>query len=443
MASSMSDDERHSISERAKSETILDVRKALIERYIFRDVAEKISNCLETRLKGGTYDGIDNARKFALEIDILLHDVSNDKHLRFFYDPQQAKSIIAMQNLSEDEKTRIRTEQNLNRERLANFGFHEIKILDGNIGYLDLRQFCHTDNAGETAVAAMNFLSNSDAIIIDLRENGGGEPEMGQLLSSYFLKGRTQLNYIQRGPERKIEQYWTFPHVPGKRLLGKNLYLLTSSLTASAAEGFTYALKCLGRGKTVGETTAGAAHPVDFQAFHDKFVLKLPTARALNPISGENWETVGIKPDVSTPAEGAFDTAYRIALENLINETKDKSRIAWLQLALDELKAKLTPVKVDEQLLQSYVGIYETCRVSLAEGSLHFESATSPKTRLIQLTEDLFAFEDTDSVRIRFIKDDDTDKMEIQFLYKQEQEISRKIQKSISLQFNVDSESQS
>lgn len=429
MASSISDDEKLSISEHVKSETISDVRKALIEKYIFRDVAEKISDCLETRSKGGIYDDIDNAPEFASEIGKLLCEVSNDKHLRFFYDPQQAKDIIAMQNLSEDEKARTRAELNLKRERQSNFGFHEIKILEGNVGYLDLRQFCHTDNAGETAVAAMALLANSDAVIIDLRENGGGEPEMGQLLSSYFLKGRTQLNYIQRGAEGKIDQYWTLPHVPGKRLLDKDLYLLTSCQTGSAAEGFAYALKCHSRAKTIGETTAGAAHPVDFQVFHGKFVLMLPTARALNPISGGNWETVGVKPDVSTPAKDAFDAAYKMALENLINETKDKSRIAWLQLALDELRAKLTPVKVDEWFLQSYVGVYETCRVSLAGGSLHFESASSPKSKLIPLTENLFAFEDTDSVRIRFVKDSETNKMEMQILYKQEQEISRKIQK--------------
>ncbi len=428
MANSKSD-EGLDLSKRVKSETILEVGKALAEGYIFPDIAKKINDCLEASLKSGVYDGIDSASKFASEIDKMFQDMSKDKHLRFFCDPQQAKDIIAMKNLSEDEKARTRAELNLERERQTNFGFHEIKILEGNVGYLDLRQFCHTDNAGETAVAAMNLLANSDAMIIDLRENGGGEPEMGQLLSSYFLKGRTQLNYIKRGAEGKIDQYWTLPYVPGKRLLDKDLYMLISCQTGSAAEGFAYELKCLSRAKTVGETTAGAAHPVDFQAFQGKFVLRLPTARALNPISGENWETVGVKPDVSTPAKDAFDTAYKMALENLINETKDKSRIAWLQLALDELRARLTPVEVDEWLLQSYVGVYETCRVSLAEGSLHFESASSPKSRLIPLTENLFAFEDTDSVRIRFFKDSDTDKMEMQILYKQEQEISRKIQK--------------
>jgi len=421
MANNTFDDEV-SISKRAKSETILEVEKTIIEGYIFPDVAERIFDCLETGLKGGVYEEIDNAWKFALEIDKVLQEISNDKHLHFFYDPQQAKDIIAMQNLGEDERKSIQ-ERNLRRERQTNFGFHKIKILEGNIGYLDLRRFCHTDNAGETAVAAMNFLANSDAVIIDLRKNGGGEPEMGQLLSSYFLKGRTQLNYIQRRPEGKIDQYWTVPHVPGKRLLDKDLYLLTSNQTFSAAEDFAYGLKCLGRAKIIGETTKGGAHPIDFLAFYDKFVLMLPTGRTLNPISGKNWEAVGITPDVITSSADAFDTAYIMALENLINETKDKSRIAWLRLALDELKAKLSPVKIKESLLRSYVGVYGSRRTSLAEGGLYFESESCPKSRLIPLTKDLFALEGTDSVRIRFIKDNNTGKMKMQFFYKEEREI--------------------
>jgi hypothetical protein len=404
-------------------ETIPEVIKTIVEAYIFPDVAERIRDCLEANLKGGAYDEVDNAWKFALEIDKVLQEISNDKHLHFLYDPRQARDIIAMRNLSDEERKAIQ-ERSLKRERQANFGFQKIKILEGNIGYLDLRRFCHTDNASETAVAAMGFLANSDAVIIDLRKNGGGEPEMVELLSSYFLKGRTQLNYIQRRPDGKIEQYWTIPHVPGKRLLDKDLYLLTSNQTFSAAEDFAYGLKCLGRAKIIGETTKGGAHPVDFFAFHNKFVLTLPTGRALNPISGENWEAIGVKPDVTTSAEDAFDTAYRMALENLIDTVEDKSRIAWLQLALDELRAKLSPVKISEEILQSYVGVYGgNRRISFSDGVLHFESESCPKSKLTALTEDLFAFEGIESLRVRFIKDNNTGKMKIQFLYKEEREI--------------------
>jgi hypothetical protein len=419
-------DDELSITKRVKSKTILEVGKTLVEAYIYPDVARKIRDCLKANLKRGVYDEIDNAWKFALEVNKVFIEISNDKHLHFLYDPLGAKDIVAMQNPSEDEKKLVQA-QRVRAERQANFGVHEIKILEGNIGYLDLRRFCHTDNAGETAVAAMSFLANSDAIIIDLRENGGGEPEMVQLLSSYFLKGRTQLTYVRRRSGVKIEQYWTIPHVPGKRLLEKDLYLLTSNQTFSAAEDFAYGLKCIGRAKIIGETTRGGAHLTDPLPFQGKFILYLPTGKALNPISGENWEAVGVKPDVTTSAEDALDTAHRMALENLIGKANDESEIAWLQLALDELRAKLCPVEIDEGRLQSYVGVYGKRRISLSEGVLYFESEICPKRKLTPLTEDLFVFEGAgkglDSVRMRFIKDNDTGKMEIHFFYKRTREI--------------------
>jgi len=414
-----------SIDKQAKTEVIQELMTTLIERYILPDVAQKIYDRLHMDLQNKIYDRIDGSHRFAFEIDKVLQEISNDKHLHFSFDPHEARKIVAKQNCKGEEAQNF-LEQNLMKEMETNFGFHKIEILEGNIGYLDLRRFYHTDNASETAVAAMNFLVNSDAIIIDLRKNRGGEPEMVQLMSSYFLRGRTPLNYIERRPEGKTEQYWTLPHVPGKRMLETELYLLTSDKTFSAAEGFIYGLKCLRRATIIGETTKGGAHPVDFFALQDRFVLMLPTGRTLNPISGKNWEAVGIEPDVKTSAEKAFNTAYRIALENLIHKTKEKTRIAWLQLALDELIAKLTPVKVDKKLLQSYTGLYEKSRVALEESNLYFEPEVQPKIKLIPMTETLFALEGTDSVRIRFITDDSTNQIIMKFYYKEDREILSK-----------------
>jgi C-terminal processing protease CtpA/Prc len=272
----------------------------------------------------------------------------------------------------------------------------------------------------------MNFLANSDAVIIDLRENRGGEPEMVQLISSYFLRGRTALNYIERPSKGETEQFWTLSHVPGKRILEADLYLLTSSKTFSAAEDFIYGLKCLRRATIIGETTKGGAHPVDFFAIQDRFVLMLPTGRTLNPISGKNWESVGIEPDVNATAEKAFDTAYKMALENLIHRTKDETRKMWLLLTLDELKARLHPIIVAEKTLQNYVGTYERSRISLENGDLYFEPEVQSKIKLIPLTETLFALEGTDSVKIRFSEDDNSDQKFINLYYKEDREMLSK-----------------
>jgi C-terminal processing protease CtpA/Prc len=134
-------------------------------------------------------------------------------------------------------------------------------MLDDGIGYLALRQFAPAEVAGDTAVAAMGFFANADALIVDLRQNGGGEPGMIQLLCSYFFAERTHLNSFERRGVTQLEEYWTLPHVPGKRLVDVPIFVLTSGSTFSAAEEFTYDLKCLKRATIVGERTGGGANP--------------------------------------------------------------------------------------------------------------------------------------------------------------------------------------
>jgi C-terminal processing protease CtpA/Prc len=200
----------------------------------------------------------------------------------------------------------------------SNFGFEKVERLDGNIGYLDLRGFFDAEAAGETAAAAMNFLGNTDALIIDLRQNGGGSPAMVSLLCSYLFAGeRKHLNDLAwRGPEgERVEQWWTLPHVAGKRYSDKDVYILTSKRTFSAAEEFTYNLKALKRATVVGEVTGGGAHPGGGQPINDHFAIWVPQGRAINPITKTNWEGTGVKPDTEVPANQALTTAHLAALK--------------------------------------------------------------------------------------------------------------------------------
>ena len=156
----------------------------------------------------------------------------------------------------------------------------------------------------------MAFLANCDALIVDLRENGGGSPEMIQLLSSYFFSGEPRhLNSFYYRLDEKTEQYWTLPYVPGANLAETDLYVLTSSCTFSGAEEFTYNLKNMKRATIIGEATGGGAHPVRLEILNDHFVMRVPYARAVNPISKTNWEGTGIEPDVQVPAGRALDQA--------------------------------------------------------------------------------------------------------------------------------------
>jgi C-terminal processing protease CtpA/Prc len=194
--------------------------------------------------------------------------------------------------------------------------------LEGNVGYLDLHAFRSTDDAAAAALGAMSFLSNSDAIIIDLRNNFGGGASMYLLLISYFFDSDiVHLSDLVNRRSDSTQQFWTLPYVPGKRLPEVELYILTSERTFSAAEEFTYDLQSLKRAVVVGETTGGGAHLATRLVVDDNFFMFMPFAGARNPVTKANWEGVGIRPDIAVDEADALKTAHLLALKSLIKKT--------------------------------------------------------------------------------------------------------------------------
>src|SRR5260370_34148345 len=169
-----------------------------------------------------------------------------------------------------------------------NCGFDKVEILSGNVGYVKFNMFADPEVCGPTAVAAMNFLANVDAIIFDLRENHGGDPNMIAFLSTYLFSESTHLNDLWERKDDSTNQYWTLPYVPGKRLDGKPAYVLTSKQTFSGAEEFSYNLKNLKRATIIVEPTGGGAHPVNRHRIHDHFMIPLPFPPPTNPLSNTN-----------------------------------------------------------------------------------------------------------------------------------------------------------
>jgi len=267
-----------------------------------------------------------------------------------------------------------------------------------------LRYFSGTREAGPTAAAAMNFLANTDAVIIDLRQNGGGDPATIQFISSYFLEDYTHLNSFETRGEDTLQQFWTLPYVPGKPMHATDLYILTSQRTFSAAEEFTYNMKNLKRATLVGETTGGGAHPGGHQIVNDNFLVWVPTGRAVNPITRTNWEGKGIQPHIEVDKEEALITAHRTALEKLAEKPEDQDRKSNMKWVLETLKAKENPASVDESVLKKYVGKYTRGEVVLEEGELWLK-AGSRKMRMIPLSETYFIPEGESSVRLEFTPD--------------------------------------
>lgn len=250
----------------------------LDQHYVLPEVVARLSKEFRLRLRRGEYDQITSGRAMAGTLTKQLRASAKDAHLGVRFSPEAmvASSGPAAPPSPEDRARFLRMAAS------GNFGFDRVERLNGNIGYMELNDSIDPDLGAPTAIAAMNFLANTDALIIDLRYNGGGVPGLAQLISTYFFDRPVHLHSIHWREGSRIQQYWTMPYVPGPRYLGKKVYLLTSRHALSAPESFAYSLQALGLVTVVGETTAGGANPGREFRINDHFAIFIPTGRAVN-----------------------------------------------------------------------------------------------------------------------------------------------------------------
>ncbi len=372
------------------------VADALNEIYVFPDVAKKMEEHLRTQLAAGAYDDLSSLPAFTRQLTTDLQAISHDLHLRVRPAPPEES-----EELSDEERDRRRLEE----ARHRNFGFFKVERLDGNVGYLDLRGFVDASIAGDTAIAALNFLANSDALIIDLRQNGGGSPSMIQLISSYLFDEVVHLNsfYIRRSDSTR--QFWTQSNVRGPKMVSIPVFVLTSRRTFSAAEEFTYNLKHLERATIIGETTGGGAHPVQRERFLDLgVVMAVPFGRAVNPITNTNWEGTGVTPHLEVPAAEALDVARIEALKALIADAARDQHKVRLEWTLRLLEAARNPVILDQAALAAYVGTYGPGRVWLEDGELFGQRHGQERRRLIPMGDDVFGIDGIHEYRLLFVR---------------------------------------
>lgn len=319
--------------------------KLLNENYVFPDVAKQIDTAIRQRLQKREYDRITNPASLAEMLTSQLQEISHDKHMSVSY---SRKPLPPPSDSSDTPRER---ENRRHLAALSNFGFNRVERLSGNVGYMDLSIFWWLDvGGGDTAVAAMNFLTDTSALIIDLRSNRGGDPAMVALLASYFFDSEpVELTGIYWRPSNNTNRIWTLPYVPGKRYLNKDVYILTSKRTFSAGEAFAYDLKNLKRATIMGETSAGGANPRSgYPVINNQhFIVFVPTGRAISPITKTNWEGTGVKPHIEMPAELALKTAHLAALKKLLERNADdaltdelRSSIEVVQKELNELSKK-------------------------------------------------------------------------------------------------------
>lgn len=340
-------------------------------RYVFADVAEKMAALVEGNFAGGAYDAIDGLEPLAARLQEDLRSVSRDLHVKVL--PRLVANFDA-------DPVMLRRE---------NYGFTAVEALPGNIGYLDFFQFYAVKDAGPTAIAAMNFLAGCDALIVDLRSNGGGYPEMRSLICSYLLAEPTCLMEF-RG-RQGVTQDWTLPYVPGPRLPKIPVYILISRLTFSCAEDFCFCLQNLGRATVIGENTRGGAHDAEMLAFPAESIsLQIPFNEALDPRTKKNWEGVGIKPDIPVPAGRAFPVAMREAAQALLKGEADGGRRFLLEWIAQDYESQLRPLALGQRALRAYAGKYGSYRVALEDGQLMLHIDDKRSRRLVPVAADDF-----------------------------------------------------
>ncbi len=377
------------------------VAHALVSEYVFLDKAEAMQKHIREQFKKGAYKDITSGREFCQRITQDLRTIANDGHLGVRFVPDQAiKEILASQDS-------LAPNPWFEEMSANNYGFKKLEILDGNVGYMDLRGFVPADVAGGTAIAAMNFLSGCDAVIFDLRQNGGGDPSMIQLITSYLFDQPVHLNSFYIRAVDTIQQFWTQGYVPGKKLPQADVYVLTSQRTFSGGEEFAYNLKNLKRGTIIGKVTGGGAHPTNSRLFASLNVqLSVPYGRAINPITGTNWEGVGVIPDVEVDPAQALDIAHMSALQAIAGKTTDLRKKERLQWAAEAITARVKPYLVATAKLADYVGTYGPRRVWLEGDALRYQRDQNPAGTLVPLSNDRFMIENVDYFRVQFLRDE-------------------------------------
>lgn len=298
---------RIAIDSAARAQAIDGAIAQLDSFYVFPDVAKRIGDSLRARATRGVYDQYTNGVTFARALHNDVREISRDRHMGVQYSANPIPPRPSGPPPAPTPEMRQRMQAQMDE---SNCGFEKVERLDGNIGYLKFNFFGDPQFCGATATAAMTFVAPMRALIVDLRENGGGSPPMVSYLASYLFTDSTHLNDLWDRATGNTTQFWTTPNVPGRKFgHDKPVYVLTSSRTFSGAEEYTYDLKTQKRTTIVGETTGGGAHPVGGRRASDHFIIAVPGMRAINPITHTNWEGVGVEPDVKVPAKDALARA--------------------------------------------------------------------------------------------------------------------------------------
>lgn len=348
-----------------RSESIKKLSVMVNDLYLNPALGTKMSNQLITNLQSGKYDMIDNYDQLGRVLTDDLFQIAHDRHLRLYYSP----STVAIIKKAISEKKTDWIKDILEDGTKTNYWFQNLKILPGNIGYMRLNRMERLDLSSKTAISAMDFLSNSDFVIIDLRNNSGGWPSTVQFLASYFYKEIDNIVLFEEHfrKNNQIIQYRSLPYLPGKRLDKIPLYILISTNTYSAAEIFAYSLQKLGRAIVVGEKSNYGVHATGGpQILNDYYMVQMPISNVVSPVTKISCEGTGVEPDIITESKDALTKTIEIILNKIIetnNEERYLNSLGYSLLGEDQIASAIKIFIKNTKLYPQSSNVYD----SLAE----------------------------------------------------------------------------
>ena len=301
--------QENTFTEKYKEQAVHSLCKLMNDFYVFPEVAKSTEVHLLTQLKEGHFNQFENDETFAQALTESVQFINKDKHMRI----RPNRPYEAPDN-SPERMIEERFDQ-VNRSRNFNSGLNTVQIMEGNVGYLDLRGFAGLEGGKAVTDAYMKLLSRTDAVIINLSKNGGGSPNMVQYLCSYFFDKELHLNSLYYREGNETIEYWTLDEVGGDKMPDVPLFVITSSYTFSGAEEFSYNMQTQKRATLVGQTSGGGANPGGTRRINDNLFVFIPTGKAINPITNTNWEGVGVVPEIKTTEEEALSKTHALAME--------------------------------------------------------------------------------------------------------------------------------
>lgn len=373
------------------------------KNYVIEDKRAEIVALIRANQASGQYD-ITNPTVLADKLAADVIGVSHDKHMWIQYAPDQYAATVAQQ--AQGNKPDPKQDAFFDmQEARSNQGYETLRVLPGNIRYADLVDFGWGGKTPQAVTDAARFLGGGDAVIIDLRHNGGGTPDAVRAMISYFMPpDHRLLMTFHDGVTGKSNTSRVTDKLDAPRMVGKPLYVLISGRTGSAAEEFAYHIKNFKLGTLVGEPTAGAANNDTVYPVAPGFLVSISTGRVVHPVTGTNWEGTGVPPDVAVPADKALDQAMLLALQKLSATPGPYAQdYAW---AMSGENAKLSPAaKLDAAAMTEYAGTYGVRTVRVENGEMIFQRKGRPPLKMTLLSTDLFTLGDDDQTRVRFKRD--------------------------------------